>query len=360
MLDNARRHPKATVAMAGLLVAVLVATLLATRSRSAPSLPRVSARALVASAIRAVAANRPVSGTGLVHVDLGLPSLPSSDAAPGTGPLGALSELSGDHTLRVWRSRSGVRIAELLPAAERAVFATRHALWLWDSSNMTASRLVTSHASGAQAPGTEASGPLDPEALAAKALRAITPTTAVTVGPPATVAGRPVYPLVLRPRTSRTLVGAVEVDVDGATRIPLRVAVTARGASRPAVSFVYRSVRLGPIDASVFSFTPPPGSTVRTIRAPSPPQRHPVTAAPRRASDRVRTFGRGWTSIVAVRIPSLSAIAAKRPQAGGLVRLLPYTGPLLSIRLADRADHAWVVAGLVPQSALATVDSRLP
>ena len=346
--------------MAGLLVAVLVATLLATRGRSAPSLPRVSARALVTSAIRAASRNGPVSGTASVHLDLELPSLPSSETGPGTGPLGVLSELSGDHTLRVWRSRVGVRIAELLPAAERAVFASRHATWLWDSTDMTASRVIPPNTSGTEPRPPQATGPVDPEALSARALRAIIPTTAVTVGRPAAVAGRPVYPLVLHPRTSRTLVGAVEVDVDGATRIPLRVAITARGASGPAISSTFRSVRFDPIDPSVFSFTPPPGSRVKTIRAPSPPERHSGTSPSRRTSSRVRTFGHGWASIVAVRIPSLSVIAAKRPSAEELLRFLPYTGPVLSVRLADRAGHAWVVAGLVPQSALAAVGSRLP
>src|SRR2546426_227734 len=54
----------------------------------------------------------------------------------------------------------------------------------------------------------------DPLTLARRALRAITPTTSVTVEPDARVAGRPAYALVLRPRTPSTLVGRVEVDID--------------------------------------------------------------------------------------------------------------------------------------------------
>ena len=40
-------------------------------------------------------------------------------------------------------------------------------------------------------------------------------------------------------------------------------------------------------------------------------------------------------------------------QQGDLFRqLLPFSGSLFSVRLVDRGDHAWLVGGFVPQSAL--------
>src|SRR5438552_6496921 len=100
------------VAAAVLAVAISAAVLVSTRSSATPDLPTIGARSLVASVLRAGTRHIPVHGTATIHVDLGLPQLPSSDVgAPSTGPLGALSDLSGDHTLRVWASADGVRVA---------------------------------------------------------------------------------------------------------------------------------------------------------------------------------------------------------------------------------------------------------
>ena len=58
----------------------------------------------------------------------------------------------------------------------------------------------------------------------------------------------------------------------------------------------------------------------------------------------MRTFGHGWASIVAVRIPSLSVIAAQRPSAEELLRFLPYTGPLLSVPYPMELNDAGTLA----------------
>src|SRR5205823_5723608 len=82
----------------------------AARPSPAPDLPAVGVKRLVASAIRAASRHRPISGTATTHVDLGLPDVPSTEGGPGTGPLAVLSGFSGDHTLRVWASRDGLRV----------------------------------------------------------------------------------------------------------------------------------------------------------------------------------------------------------------------------------------------------------
>jgi hypothetical protein len=40
--------------------------------------------------------------------------------------------------------------------------------------------------------------------------------------------------------------------------------------------------------------------------------------------------------------------------------MLPYAGPLGSVDLLDRGDHAWVLAGAVGLSALRAVEPSLP
>jgi len=344
------------VAAALVAAAVTAAVLVSTRSSATPDLGAIGARRLVASMVRAAAKHIPIHGTAITHVDLGLPQLPSTDVgAPAAGPLGALSDISGDHTLRVWASSDGVRVAELLPAAERAVFATKGSLWLWNSDHLTAYRVEAPP--GMTSPtGGETPASLTPSALAARALHAIRPTTKVSVSQPTMVAGRPAYALLLQPRTTDTLVGTIEIDVAAKERVPLRVAISPRGASSPALSVGYDSVSFDPIDPSTFRFTPPPGARVKTIKLPG----HAASGSRQTTSVRpvVRTFGRGWAEVVAVRIPS--AILMKNARYDEIAKLLPYSGPLVSVRLVDHGRYEWLLAGMVPQQALVAAGAKLP
>jgi outer membrane lipoprotein-sorting protein len=303
----------------------------------------------------------PVSGQVTVHVDLGLPSLPSVMVGQSAGLGSLLSELSGDHRFRVWQSIDGIRIAELLPAAERSIVADATDLWTWDS------RTFTAHHLGPIAPGQSEDGnartavPLelgDPAQLAARALAAIDPTTAVSVQPAVRVAGRPAYVLALEPRTSETLIGRIEIGIDAAQRVPVSVSVFAAGSSRPSVSATFTSVSFDSITPSVFRFTPPAGATVISVRT------EPSAASTAGANglgqlEATSVFGTGWTTVIAARTGSVAEIRSSE-QGAALIRLLPFSGRLFSVRLVARDDHAWLLAGFVPQSSLIAVQSELP
>ena len=60
------------------------------------------------------------------------------------------------------------------------------------------------------------------------------------------------------------------------------------------------------------------------------------------------------------RISAPSSIEGRSGAAREIAKLLPYSGPLLSVRLLDRGRHGWLLAGMVPQPALARVEPRLP
>jgi len=349
-----------------LVMAVVAGVVLSTRAPASPNLPQISAQELVSTSLRAVAQDPSVSGDAQIHVDLGTPQLPSTDGElPVSGPLALLSAISGDHTLRVWHSKDGIRIAEILPAAERAMFANSQAVWLWDSNGLVADHIVARSGIGGHdgaRPPAPAAARLDPASLAANFLHALTPSTAVSVGDPSTVAGRPVYPLLLDPRSTGTLVGHVEVDVDAETWIPLRVAVFPRGSATPALSAGYTTVSFDPIDPATFDFTPPPGSTVRTIALPDGHASQSSGPPPADAGTSLRTFGAAWTEVIAVRLPASTSPAASGANAslGTIEKLLPYSGPLLSVDMVDRGGARYLVAGMVPPSALAAAASRLP
>jgi hypothetical protein len=227
--------------------------------------------------------------------------------------------------------------------------------WAWDWQSFTATRLASGGPGASQAPPSPMEL-MDPRIVAERALQAIAPTTSVTVGPPERVAGRSAYVLVLRPRTTETLVGEVRIAVDAVRRIPLSVAVTARGADTPALSAAFSSVRFGPVDPSVYAFVPPKGARIE--QGGGGPMFHDAATSEGAASgadqigEYARTFGHGWTTVVALRLPA----SANDAGLGGLA----LSGNLLSVRLVERGNHTWLVYGAVPQAALAAVEDQLP
>lgn len=359
--------------MAVVVVVVLAAStgvaLAATRAPAAPKLPPVSAKSLIASSAAALENPPSFSGSASVNVNLGVNGLADAAQSAGvseTGPIATLELVNGQHSLRVWRSPDGLRVAELLSQGERDIIVSRTQAWRWSSTTWTARELATYPAStGARllspkAGLAEASGTIpDPAQIATQALAAITPSTRVWVSGTTTLAGRSAYVLSIEPRTSATLVGRVQVDVDAATRVPLSVAIYPRGSTSAAVSAAFTSVSFGAVDPSIFHFVPPAGAKVTRARpgngtAPAPAGERSEPSLPP-----TRTFGKGWTTVVAVRMPSMSRL--QRDGVGSDINLLfPYSGPLVSARIVNRGDHTWLVVGAVPQSALVKVQAELP
>ena len=355
--------------LVGLALAVSGVVVLAGNASSTPQLPAVSPQQLLASMARAALAHGPISGEVTARIDLGIPSLSDqlAQGAPDASTL--LTYLSGDHRVRVWHSADGVRLADLVTAGERDLYVSRHDVWAWDSTTFTAyhvgplpARFGRTAADREAAPAVPGTLLPDPNELAARALHAIDPSTAVSVAQPRRVAGRDAYVLVLQPRTSDTLVGRVEISVDAAPRVPLGVDVFPRGVVRAAVSVDFTSVSFAQIKPSTFDFVPPAGARIvrpslRSIGAEGQTVA-PVPAAAK-PEDFVRVLGQGWAEILAVRLPASSTLA-QGSRGSSLTSLLPFSGPLFSLRLVDRGDHSWLIGGLVPQDALARVEAKLP
>src|SRR5207249_449857 len=100
------------------------AAAVAARASSSPSLPRIAPDRLIAATLRALADPPPVSGTIATHVELGLPSLPNEGPGAAGGLARVFSSVSGDHRVRLWSSRDGLRVAELLPFSELSFVAS--------------------------------------------------------------------------------------------------------------------------------------------------------------------------------------------------------------------------------------------
>ncbi|MGO4300331.1 LolA family protein [Leifsonia sp. RAF41] len=304
-----------------------------------------------ADVLRLVAASdtRSFSGTVEQSSELGLPSLPSTSSGSQDASAADMLELAlADHTAKVWvDGPTQVRVQVLDRLAERDAIRNGSDLWLYQSSGKKVSH-ATLPAHDEAAPTPDATS-LTPSQLAKRFLDAVDPTTSVTLGDSVSVAGRDAYDLVLTPKADETLVGHVSIAVDGKTGIPLKVAITARGASAPAFEAGFTQFSDQKPDDSVFSFTPPKGATVDE-------QKLPTGGKPAHATGthpRPTVTGEGWATVVALPAGSAPAAVADDPLFAQLTQPVDggraLSSSLISVLITSDGR---VLAGSVPVSAL--------
>jgi outer membrane lipoprotein-sorting protein len=263
--------------------AVLAGSLISV-AQASPGLPSRTPAQLLAQVADSV--TPPLTGTVVETTSLGLPSLPGT-----ANPTSIASLLTGSHTVRVWYSGPRhFRLAVPDPLSETDVIADGNTAWVWEST----ANAVTEYSlpADSQAPMTQpTTAPLTPQQAAQQVLAAVGKSTTVRVDSNVTVAGQPAYELVLAPKDSRSLVGQVQIAVDGKNGVPLRLQVYARGASSPAFQVGYTSIQFVTPAPADLTFTPPPGATVthENLSAPS-------------GSDHTRgdvsTIGSGWLTVL--------------------------------------------------------------
>jgi outer membrane lipoprotein-sorting protein len=300
-----------------------------------PSLPPVSAEDLVASVLTAKVPA--LGGTVTVHNALGLPALPGV-TAPLTQPV---------TTFRVWSDGQGHgRLALPSRNGEQVLIEDGTTLWRYDSSSRTATALENGATPAGQRPPVA-----DPAQAARELVGTVRKYSTVTVDGTGTVAGRPVYQLVLTPApTERTLLREVRVAVDSAQRVPLQLTVLANGSPDPALQIGFSDLTVGAQDPALFHFTPPAGVTVER------PTHEPKTGPPpgQHEGAMIHTQGDGWDTVVLGQLPP----AQPPPQQGP-----PRQDPLTVIQRIGRPTtgpwgHGWVIQTAVG-TVLVTSDGRV-
>lgn len=236
-----------------------------------------------------------LSGTVVQRADLGLP--PLAGLVAGDGPAGLLT---GTHTLRVWHSGPDrQRIALVDTLGERDVIRNGRDVWAWNSRSNTAThRTLPEGAGGTGSPEL----PVTPGEAADRALAAISPSTEVSVGRSATVAGRDAYELVLAPRDAASLVHQVRIAIDARQHVPLRFEVFADGSDKPAFEMAFTQVSYARPDAEQFTFNPPPGVKVTEETAGNKPADAPGKRPAHGERPDVRTVGESWATVVVARL----------------------------------------------------------
>jgi hypothetical protein len=251
---------------------------------------------------------------------------------------------------------------------ESDVIQSGQDVWVWASQAKTAKHYVLPTRTTAGQSKTNV--PTSPQAAADEALAAITSSTEVTTSGKARVAGQSAYELVLKPKEATSLVKEVRVAIDGRRHVPLRVQVFAKSVAAPVFEVAFSSVDFARPEAAQFAFNPPPGTTVTEAKTPTSGKAtagsKTKTVAPQaKSADMPKVIGKGWGSVVVVKMSASTASPAGSTGASGtssattdktVAQLMKYVGQLPEVLGTWGSGH--LMAGTV-FSALLTDDGRL-
>ncbi|MFE5863844.1 outer membrane lipoprotein carrier protein LolA [Streptomyces virginiae] len=276
MAPNTKTSRKAAryavpVAVAG-VAAATVAMVPAFANAGGPDLPKVTAQQL----IEKVAASdvQQLSGTARITTDLGLPKIASGLLGGGgiaggsANPEDKVAQLAnGSHTLRVAADGPDrQRLTFLDGKDEYSLIHNGDDVWGYDSKSNEVFHEKNAEAGKGKDGGKEHKTAdrlaASPQKLAEEILKAAGPTTDVSVGDTAQVAGRDAYQLVLKPKQSGSTVGSVQIAVDAKNGVPLRVQLLSAQGGKPIVDAGFTKVDFAKPAADTFAFTAPKGAKV--------------------------------------------------------------------------------------------------
>ncbi|WP_327295900.1 LolA family protein [Streptomyces sp. NBC_01197] len=387
------------VGVAG-VAAATIGLVPALASSGDPSLPKISAQQLIQK--MAASDTQQLSGTVKVSSDLGIPSLGGLAGSLGGGALSGgsgnggkggssaapdskLMELaSGTHTLRVAADGPDKqRVSILDNAAEYSLIHNDQQVWAYDSQSNQVYHSKTGASADARKGRTDKL-PATPKDFAEQTLKAVGPTTSVSVDGTAQVAGRDAYQLLIRPKQSGSTIGSVRIAVDSKTGTPLKFTLTPSSGGKAAIDVGFTKVDFGRPAVSTFSFTPPKGAKVTegatpkagTHLAPKGTQLAPKGAPKDLKSASPEDFkglniiGKGWTSVARIDTGSgkgIGALGGSAKKSGGPVDAQKFlsslgdrvtgsfgSGTVFHTRLVNAlmTDDGRIFVGTVDKSAL--------
>jgi outer membrane lipoprotein-sorting protein len=294
--------PAGAVALAGALTA---GTMIST-AQASPELPVRTPAQLLASVAGRDAPLPALTGTVVETASLGLPQLPGS-----ANPNSATALLAGSHTIKVWYADpTHIRLAVPVTMSETDLVRSGRQVWVWQSSSNTVTRMqlpARDSRAGLHPAPMPSQLPQTPQQAASQALKAVGPSTRVSVERNVTVAGRPAYQLVLSPKAGGSLIGRIAIAIDATKNVPLRVQVFAKGAASPAFQVGYTSISFVKPAAANFSFTTPAGAKVKVVSPPAD-STGPTSAKDKKASGEPRVIGKDWLSVAVLPASALAGV----------------------------------------------------
>jgi outer membrane lipoprotein-sorting protein len=258
----------------------------------------------LAQAIHDALAGSPVDGV-TAHVTLTNRLLEGASLASGSGEGITSSPLVNGGSGRLWVSNDGhMRLELQAEKGDTQLMWDGHTAEVYDAANNTLYRYTPKASSscpdatpGGSCTTDEGHGHEAPSvAKIEEAISHLQEHANVSEANPTNVGGQPAYTVRVSPKEAGSLIGGAELSFDAAHGLPLRAAVYSSTSSSPVVELAASEVSYGPVDSSVFEFSPPPGAKVEEVTM----EPSSGSAPPSGEKPTVTTHGKGITAITVV------------------------------------------------------------
>ncbi len=374
-----------------LLCAVLVgvgvgATALATALGVGPTPPPKPLPDAVHDALTAA----PVEGVS-AQIQLTNHLLEGASLASGGGEASQLtsSPLLSGASGRLWISKEGrVRLELQSEKGDTQIYYDGHTLSMYDASSNTLYRYTppkegggasdeawsgsSDGAGGWGSSGDSGSGPdvhheVPSVAKIEAGIAHLEKHVDVSGATPTNVAGQAAYTVRVSPKEGGSLLAGAELSWDAAHGVPLRAAVYSTESAAPVLELAATSISYGPVEPSVFEFTPPANAKVEEVVLPKPGE-HQGSSTPggEHEHPNVTTHGSGPGTIAVLEAKAKTGSSQTSSLPEGLQQVkingvmaseLPTElGTLLSF---ERSGVRYLVAGAVSPAAVEAVAKGL-
>jgi outer membrane lipoprotein-sorting protein len=258
---------------------------------------------------------------------------------------------------RLWISPDGrVRLELQAEGGDTQVLYDGHEVTVYDAASNTLYRLAAHRTNSTGGAGSD---DRDTEAPSVgrieQALSRLSRHAVISGATPDDVAGRAAYTVRIAPTQTGSLLAGAELSFDAANGVPLRAAVYSTAGSSPVLELAASDVSYGPIDDSVFHFTPPASAKVEEVRLPAHQAHAPSDGA---SPPKVTAHGHGPGTIFVVE-QKVTPGSASRPAPEDVPKvdidgataseLSTELGTLLSF---ERSGVRYVVGGSATQTAV--------
>jgi len=206
---------------------------------------------------------------------------------------------------RLWLGKGGdMRVELQSEKGDTEILYDGHTLQLYDAATNTLYR-YTPPAREASEP---SSSPHETPSVARieEAISHLSQHADVSGATPTDIAGQPAYTVRVSPKEGGSLLGGAELSWDADNGVPLRAALYSSATSSPVIELAATEVSFAPVEASVFSFTPPPNAKVEEVTLPHD-HHHATSTGAGGERPSVSTHGHG---------PSTIAVLASKAKAG--------------------------------------------
>jgi len=148
---------------------------------------------------------------------------------------------------------------------------------------------------------------------------------------PTDIAGQPAYTARISPKESGSLIGGAELSWDAVHGVPLRAALYSSTSSSPVIELAASEISYGPVDGSVFEFTPPADAKVEVLKLPNKQDAKHAEGEANGSADKpkVTTHGSGITGV---------AVLESKAKPGEKALQLPESLPKVKVNGTTAAE----------------------